>query len=50
MFNKLYFNTPRLEIRPLQQQDLQAVYESRRNPDTSRYIGEQRHWQMPEPH
>ncbi|MCO7188976.1 MULTISPECIES: GNAT family protein [unclassified Pseudoalteromonas] len=40
MFDKLYFNTPRLEIRPLQQQDLHAVYESRRNPDTSRYIGE----------
>ncbi|KNC66979.1 GNAT family N-acetyltransferase [Pseudoalteromonas ardens] len=40
MFEKLHFNTARFTIRPLQQSDLHAIYESRRNPDTSRYIGE----------
>ncbi|TMP28411.1 GNAT family N-acetyltransferase [Pseudoalteromonas rubra] len=40
MFEKLHFNTARLTIRPLQQSDLHGVYESRRNPGTSKYIGD----------
>ncbi|WP_046006479.1 GNAT family N-acetyltransferase [Pseudoalteromonas rubra] len=40
MFEKLHFNTARLTIRPLQQGDLHAIYESRRSPKTSKYIGE----------
>ncbi|KZX00216.1 hypothetical protein JL49_12790 [Pseudoalteromonas luteoviolacea] len=34
------FETARLTVRPLQQSDLTDVYQSRKNPDTSKYIGD----------
>ncbi|MCF2858308.1 GNAT family N-acetyltransferase [Pseudoalteromonas sp. SMS1] len=35
----MQFETARLIIRPLQYDDLNDVYESRKNPETSKYIG-----------
>ncbi|MBQ4811382.1 hypothetical protein A7985_11010 [Pseudoalteromonas luteoviolacea] len=36
----MQFETARLIVRPLQQSDLTDVYHSRKNPDTSKYIGD----------